>query len=144
MQLEARRGGSPGRRGLWRKTQYDRIILDMIRITATIPEELVAGADALAGRLDRSRSWIISDALRSYVGVTVSGEVETAPETPRGLGESRLAQLSADLRLTPEARVKVAELTLREARERPGAGHRLVLFDSFDDYLEWKRLEAVT
>jgi hypothetical protein len=115
----------------------------MIRITATIPENLVAGTDALASRLDRSRSWVISDALRSYVGVTVPEGVGAASETVRSLGESRLAQLEADLRLTPEARVSAAELTLREARERPGLGHRVISFDSFDDYLEWKRLEAV-
>jgi metal-responsive CopG/Arc/MetJ family transcriptional regulator len=41
----------------------------MIRISATIPEALVAAADERAKRLDRSRSWVISEALRRYFKV---------------------------------------------------------------------------
>jgi hypothetical protein len=51
--------------------------------------------------------------------------------------------LEADLALTPEERVREAERTAREgalARERGGA-RRLLQFDRYDDYLQWKRRE---
>jgi len=121
----------------------------MLRITATIPDDLVSGADGRAAQLGRSRSWVLSEALRAYLASPASPTIlprdrEDASPTP-GLGASRQAQLEADLRLTPEERVRAAEQTLREARrlEPPSGQHRVILFDSFDDYLEWDRRDGI-
>jgi hypothetical protein len=62
-----------------------------------------------------------------------------------GLGEQRLAQLAADLRLTPEQRVREAEQTAKvsELVRPPGPGLALRFFDRYEDYLDWKRREQV-
>jgi len=115
------------------------------RISITIPEELIAEADRKATTLDRSRSWVLVDALRQYLAPQVAGVRQPAAEYVVGLGPSRTAQLEADLRLTPEERVCAAERTLLvdEARHRPPAPDRLLTFDRYEDYLEWQRREAV-
>jgi hypothetical protein len=117
------------------------------RISCTLPEDVLAEADRIAAREDRSRSWVIAEALRRYASparrqaITVQ-EPGALPYTP-GLGESRLAQLRADLSLSPEARVRAAEESAAlSALLRPSRGARLLQFDRFDDYLEWKRREA--
>lgn len=120
------------------------IILDptMIRISATVPDELIAATDRYAASVDRSRSWVISESLRRYLQ---EADRDEAPrELAPGLGESRLGQLRADLQLTPRKRVEEAERTAREARlDRPSARELLIMFDTFEDYLEWDRGEAV-
>ena len=62
-----------------------------------------------------------------------------------GLGEQRLAQLRADLRLTPEERVKEAERTARAApagaRRTYGHTTRMIGFERYEDYLDYKRRE---
>ena len=114
------------------------------RIAITIPEDDLAAADALAHERDRSRSWIIAEAVRRY---TAEPAPEPAPApAPRrpGIGALRRAQLTADLRLSPEARVRAAEETARVglARARPRA-QRVIGFDRYEDYLAWKRLEEI-
>lgn len=107
-------------------------------------------ADRRAAALDRSRSWVVAEALRRYLASITrypkSGDTgmlfrESAPTYRRGLGEHRLAQLESDLALTPEQRVREAEETLRptETDERGRPGERLLTFDSYEDYLDWKR-----
>jgi len=130
------------------------------RISITLPRELVAAADQQARALDRSRSWLVADALRRYLqdsaglpaGATVqSGRaVHEALPSPygvvsHGLGEYRLQQLQADLALTPEQRVFAAERTARVAEyTRPRSkGQRVLQFDRYEDYLEWKHREDV-
>jgi hypothetical protein len=39
----------------------------LARISITIPRELLAEADGAARQLDRSRSWIVADAVRRYL-----------------------------------------------------------------------------
>jgi hypothetical protein len=117
------------------------------RISCTLPEDVLAEADRIAAREDRSRSWVIAEALRLYASPVRSQVVTTretaAPPYAPGLGESRLAQLRADLSLSPEARVRAAEESAAlSALLRPSRGARLLQFDRFDDYLEWKRREA--
>jgi hypothetical protein len=117
------------------KTKYARIAI-------TIPEKDLAAADELARDRDRSRSWIISEALREYVA-RPPAEVHRP-----GLGALRQAQLESDLRLSPEARVRVAEMTARYApsrrvaREKPHT-QRVIGFDRYEDYLAWKRLDDI-
>lgn len=46
--------------------------------------------------------------------------------------------------LTPEARIRAAEETLRLTMLRQkGRPSQLLMFDRFEDYLEWKRLDLV-
>ena len=123
------------------------------RIAITLPEQDLAAADRLARARDRSRSWIIAAAIRQFVAAAPptpvrsglppadeSGASDAELPSQAGLGTSRLAQLKRDLALTPEARVREAEETLRltEQLDRPGA-HRVIAFDRYEDYLDWKR-----
>lgn len=116
------------------------------RVTVTLPTDLLAQADQRARRLDRSRSWVVAEALRSFLAAAVVREPLAPPyaATP-GLGESRSHQLRADLALTPEQRVRAAELTAREARlvRRTPRGHGVHSFERYEDYLEWKRREGI-
>ena len=85
------------------------------------------------------------EALRQYLAPRVTSVREPEAQYVVGLGPSRTAQLEADLRLTPEERVYAAERTLLvdEARGQPPTRDRLLTFDRYEDYLEWKRREAV-
>ena len=57
-----------------------------------------------------------------------------------GLGASRLAQLTRDLQLTPEARVLAAEETLCQTGvPRRPRRHQLLAFDRYEDFLDWKK-----
>ena len=121
--------------------------MSLSRISITIPEELIAAADRRAAELERSRSWVLVDALRQYLarpeGAVHEGEVAYLG----GLGALRTAQLEADLRLTPEERVIEAERTLRVEDVRSGSRKaqqdRLLTFDRYEDYVDWKRREAI-
>lgn len=122
----------------------------LTRISITLPRDLLAAADRRAQALDRPRSWVVVEALREYLGRpagAVGGRVRE-PEPPAyatGLGEQRLKQLEADLALTPERRVVVAEQTARLAELVRRGGPKpsqLIQFDRYEDYLEWKRREA--
>jgi hypothetical protein len=118
------------------------------RITITIPKGLVAAADRRARELDRSRSWVITEAVRQYLAAPsprrVAEPQPPAYPAPAGLGSYRVAQLEADLELTPEERVLEAERTARldkvAAWKRPHT-ERIIVFNRYDDYLEWKRRE---
>jgi hypothetical protein len=116
------------------------------RISITLPAELVRWADREAKRLGRPRSWVIAEALR---GAAVSetpgpGLVREAVQAPYGttpgLGEYRASQVSRDLTLSPEERVRAAEESVRlgEKLYRRIRRHELILFDRFEDYLAWK------
>lgn len=103
------------------------------RIAITLPEQDLLAADRLAATHDRSRSWIIAEAIRRYV-VQLSSE-----ETGERLGPSRQAQLESDLALTPEARVREAEHTARLAESRERAGNAVPRqFATYDDFLDWQ------
>jgi probable addiction module antidote protein len=61
-----------------------------------------------------------------------------------GLGSSRLAQLAADLRLSPAERARAAEETARAVpRNRKGRVHRVIAFDRYEDYLDWKVRDGI-
>jgi hypothetical protein len=65
------------------------------------------------------------------------GEAANA-HTP-GLSASRQEQLRRDLLLTPEERVRAAEETLTLDRLRHGgAPSRVIGFDRYEDYLDYK------
>jgi predicted transcriptional regulator len=120
------------------------------RISITLPETLLVAADQRARQFDRSRSWLISEALAKYLAAAeqptrVARVREAAASNDSagiGLGEQRLEQLRADLSLSPEQRVLAAERTAG-AVARPSARWTGVLtFDRYEDYLAWKRREA--
>lgn len=97
------------------------------RVTITIPQPLLAAADDLAARLDRSRSWIVAEAVRRLVS---SESVITPLETPlprpvavaptsspkAAPTPSWLPRLSKAVSLTPAARLKAAEDRSHPAR----------------------------
>lgn len=120
------------------------------RISITLPRDVLAAADRRARELDRSRSWLIVEALRSYLAAAPAAVREPAAPahgavTP-GLGPQRQAQLESDLRLTPERRVRAAEENARLAervRRRPPL-NRVIAFERYEDYLDWSRREAAT
>jgi hypothetical protein len=120
------------------------------RISITLPKDVLDAADRRARALDRSRSWVIVEAIRAYVAAPASQVRESAPPpysvTSPGLGPLRLAQLESDLRLTPERRVRAAEETARLGERVRGAGpsHRLLSFDRYEDYVTWKRKELAS
>lgn len=120
------------------------------RISITLPPKLLEAADRCATEVNRSRSWVVTEALRLYVetvGGPAAGPQGQVRDTARvryaapGLGETRTAQLEADLAVTPEERVREAErtLALSELGEPAWRGDRLLMFDRFEDYLAWKR-----
>jgi hypothetical protein len=124
------------------------------RIAITLPERDLAAADRLAKLLDRSRSWVIAEAMRRFVAhqaaaaAAGSGSVSRVAEPASGyavapiagLGPQRLEQLRRDMQLTPEQRVRAAEETLdTTVRLRRPRGPRIIAFDRYEDFLDWKR-----
>ena len=99
------------------------------RIAITLPEADLAAADRLAKQQDRSRSWIVAEAVRQY-----AASIERR-ESTTGLGSSRLTQLQRDLALTPSQRVQEAEHT-SALSEQVMAPRR---FATFDEFLAWQR-----
>jgi predicted transcriptional regulator len=110
------------------------------RIAITLPQDALDAADRRAKELDRPRSWVIAEAVREYVARAAGAAVKI--ET--GMGSSRLAQLEADLRLTPQERVIAAEQTANSTPGRKrGRVQRVVAFDRFEDYLDFKRRDGI-
>jgi predicted nucleotidyltransferase len=104
------------------------------RIAITLPPEVLKSADRLAGKLDRSRSWVVAEAIRRYAASAAERTPGLVAEEPArydprfgipirpGLGPYRQLQLESDLRLTPEERIRAAEETALISRlvRKPG------------------------
>lgn len=118
------------------------------RISITIPKEVLDAADRRATELDFSRSRLVSEALRRYLADR-SGPpwavAETRPTYRPGPGPARLEQLRADLTLTPEERVRIAEQTalVSELRGPPPQRDRVIGFDRLEDFFAWERHEEL-
>jgi predicted transcriptional regulator len=112
------------------------------RISITLPREVLAAADRRAKELDRPRSWVIAEAIRSYRSGAPNPAV--APAGAEEVAAARRQHLLADLRLTPEERLRRAAALLRLA---PGSGTRrraqVIGFDSYEDFDSWKRARRV-
>ena len=108
------------------------------RISITLPREVLAAADSQAKALDRPRSWVVAEAIRSYRGAVP--DQTAAPSGAPEVAAARRQHLLADLRRTPEERLRMAADLLRLA---PGAGGRrraqIIGFDSLEDFAAWKR-----
>lgn len=127
------------------------------RITITIPGDLVAEADRKATELDRSRSWVLTEALRRYLAAPENGgsprgsvgiatvRESVSPYLVHGLGPQRMAQLRADLSLDPEERVRAAEDAARSGEPRGGEPtlDQVITFRSMEDFHRWERREAL-
>lgn len=122
------------------------------RVTVTIPVTVLKAADKLAKRERRSRSWVVSEALRSYVDASrraaaSAGRVAEPVVSPHtaDFDAARLDRVQSDLALTPEERVRLAEELARTAtiaRPQPRV-HQVLAFDSWEDYLSWKRTDVL-
>lgn len=83
----------------------------------------------------------MAEAVRRFA---TAERVHLEPLRP-GLGASRRAQLISDLKLTPEARVRAGEETLRLTNERSGPRtQQLAVFDRYEDFLDWKRRRSIS
>src|SRR4051812_22032219 len=117
-----------------------------IRITITIPADLVDAADRRAAEESRSRSWVLAEALRTFVArQPTSARVSAPPSEAAGLGYSRQAQLQADLALTPEERIRLAEQTalVRPDNRRRGRREQVLTFEAIEDFFAWEKREAL-
>ena len=125
-----------------------------VRTSITLPPELVDAADRRARELDRSRSWVIAEALRRYVAEPGSGvvahpgrvnEPSAHPYAASEVAEARRRHLAAELALPPAERLRRAEELgnlARQAQKR-GRRHQVIGFDSYEDYYEWKKGQLI-
>src|SRR5437762_757317 len=120
----------------------------LTRISITLPRDVLAAADRRARALDRSRSWLIVEALRAYLATRAHSPSAGVhePDSPvyavREVAEARRRHLAVDLKRSPAERLQRAEQLARLAREvRPRRGRReqVIGFDSYEDFYEWKK-----
>ncbi len=115
------------------------------RISITIPADLLKAADRLADELDRSRSWVIGEAVRRLAGGTSPSVVREPVAGPYAgyeaeMETARLRRLKADLAATPQERLRDAEELVRLGRmvRPPRNRSQIIGFDSYEDYYRWK------
>lgn len=126
--------------------EYDSIRSDMTmiydRVTVTMPRHILRETDIRARRLERSRSWVVAEALRAWLAVPAAERVADPVRAPYavGLDEQRLHQLHTDMALTPEQRVHEAEETVELAFRvhRPPRRQQVLAFEHYADYQDWK------
>jgi hypothetical protein len=112
------------------------------RISITLPRDVLAAADRRARQLDRSRSWVIAEAIRSYRGEPPSPTV-TPPEAEE-VAAARRRHLLADLQRTPEERLRrAAELLHLAPRSGSQPRAQVIGFDSYGDFDAWKKARRV-
>jgi hypothetical protein len=115
------------------------------RIAVTLPNADLEIVDRLAKRQDRSRNWVIAEAIRRYASGGETGATPVVGREPAailGIGPSRRAQVLADMALSPEERVRAAEETARVSYlRRPSLWKGVLAFDHYEDYVGWKRRE---
>jgi hypothetical protein len=136
----------------------------MDRITITIPRDLVEAADERAEDLDRSRSWVLVEALRRYLRGPAAALTLREPAAPpygpaahptaasatpvdaaAEVAASRRHRLRAELALSPLERLRRAEEIARlgQPSNSPRASALVVGFDSYEDYYEWKKSRLI-
>jgi hypothetical protein len=118
----------------------------LLRTSITIPADVLKLADRLAEQLDRSRSWVLGEAVRRWKPEVEGGTpTGSAPERGSQPELSRHEQLHSDMRMTLDARVRAAEEpNLLDRELRPACrAVRLTLFDRYEDYVDWKRYEGI-
>ncbi len=122
------------------------------RISITLPRQLVTAADKRARALDRSRSWLVAEALRRYLGKFETAaspgrvsEPAAGAHAAREVAEARLQHFAADLKLPAAERLRRAEELGRLARRFQPRGRRqqIIGFDSYEDFYQWKKAHLV-
>ncbi|HKC41513.1 MAG TPA: ribbon-helix-helix protein, CopG family [Gemmatimonadales bacterium] len=113
------------------------------RISITLPKDVLDAADKRARALDRSRSWLIVEAVRAYLTAPSRvRETEAPAYAVQEVADARRRHLLTDLKRSPAERLRRAEDLARLARQaRPQRGRRnqVIGFDSYEDFYEWKR-----
>ena len=114
------------------------------RVSITLPRDVLAAADRRARTLDRSRSWLIVEALRAYLATPAGSPSARVRESDalQEVADARRQHLAADLKRSPAERLQRAEQLARLARQvRPRGGRRqqVIGFDSYEDFYEWKK-----
>ncbi len=117
-----------------------------------MPSELRRSVDRLARELDRSRSWVVAEAVRRLARQPAPEAAGAAamPEpsrSPAGLehAETELGRLRVDLSLSADERLRKADSLLRLHRilHPPARRQQIVAFDSHEDFHRWKRAHQV-
>ena len=119
----------------------------MGRISMTIAPDVLEAADRLAGRWGRSRSWVISEALRRLAAQPIESAWPAAVAEPlQNEGFVAVASVKADqLRrtaaLSPADRLREAESLVRLGRAARPRHRRaqVVGFATLDDFAQWKK-----
>lgn len=118
------------------------------RISVTLPKSVLAAADRRAKELDRSRSWVIAEALRQWNAggaPTTASRAVREPAAPtygaREVAEARHRHLLTDLQRTPAERLRRAGDLARLAQAARPRGPRVQIigFDSYEDFHQWKK-----
>jgi hypothetical protein len=117
------------------------------RISITLPRDVLAAADRRARALDRSRSWLIVEAIRAYLATPLAAparvrERDVPVYAVQEVAEARRRHLAADLKRSPAERLRRAEELVRVARQvkpRRRRRQQVIGFDTYEDFYEWKR-----
>lgn len=110
--------------------------LPFARIAITLPPETLRAADELAARHDRSRSWIIAEAIRQFAAAHRAAPVAT--EASRRVGASRMEQLRRDTALSPQSRLLDGEeiVAVGDTGAEPVSPRA---FPTYDAFVAWRR-----
>src|SRR2546423_12388583 len=114
------------------------------RVSIPLPRDVLAAADRRARTLDRSRSWLIVEALRAYLATPAGSPSARVRESDavQEVADARRQHLAADLKRSPAERLQRAEQLARLARQvrhRGGRRQQVIGFDSYEDFYEWKK-----
>ena len=101
-------------------------------LSISLPPNLRARLDAEAERQRRSRSFLVQEAVRGYLG-----------DQDRLFGEARDQTLREGLALSPAERLRLSEELWGElARGREVTVPWTAAFETFDEYERWRRSGA--
>ncbi len=104
------------------------------KVAVSLPPSVLAAADELAEAQDRSRSWIVAEAIREYVRMQ-------AVTAAIPLDSSRRVQLQRDLGLTADERVRDAEDIAVVPRSFEGVAEEPRVFRTYDEFAAWRRAQ---
>ena len=106
------------------------------RVTISLPLHVLTEADTRAAALDRSRSWLIAEAVRRFLATPTDVVDHADPLLPD--------QFSGGVNVSAVDRVLAAERAVRR-RGAPAAAQgkcdRVFMFDRYEDFLDWQRRE---
>jgi predicted transcriptional regulator len=83
-------------------------------VTARLPEEMVRRLDALASRMDRSRSWILAAAVKAYIDEQTAF-LDFVDEGERDIDEGRY-HTKEDMDVWFDERIAAAQVRMKRAK----------------------------